>query len=220
MNKVHELVKEKEVYWRSYAHEMFKDHVATMKDYGDIVVIDWKDKSGSHNNFIRFLFEEDECRLNISGDQGCVSVWNGYRGSNVCLDHMQDFLNDAGYFVSKIQSHENHGVYDYEEDMAKAELEDMFGDWDDDDFANSDYFSTKDEFFKAIMDQYNSYDGLKYIDDSVLEGIQEVDPEYYEWLYDFGKVISCRIYFYLEGLRMAMQQLKVGCFSGKSTDEK
>lgn len=216
----YELTKEKENYWRNHAHEMFKDHVATMKDYGDIIVIDWKNKDGGHNNFIRYLFEQDECRLNISGDQGCISIWNGYRGSNVCLEHMQDFLEDAGYFVSKIQSHEDHGVYDYDECIARAELEEMYAGEDDDDFANSHYFSTKAKYINAIMGEYNSYDGLKYIDQGILEGIEEFDPDYYEWLYDIGKVISCRIFFYLEGLKMAMQQLKVGYFSEKNTDEK
>lgn len=47
----------------------YKDHVATFTDYGNIKVLDFK-KPGSSHYRIRFLFEEDYCRLHISGDLG------------------------------------------------------------------------------------------------------------------------------------------------------
>jgi Ser-tRNA(Ala) deacylase AlaX len=49
--------------------EHFKNHVATLKDYGDIKVLDFKNPE-SINYRIRFIFEEDWCRCHISGDLG------------------------------------------------------------------------------------------------------------------------------------------------------
>lgn len=49
--------------------EMFADHVATLKDYGDIKVLDFQ-KPGSNYYRIRFMFEEDHDRVHISGDLG------------------------------------------------------------------------------------------------------------------------------------------------------
>lgn len=47
----------------------FADHVATLKDYGDIKVLDFQ-KPGSNYYRIRFIFEEDHDRVHISGDLG------------------------------------------------------------------------------------------------------------------------------------------------------
>lgn len=49
--------------------ERFKNHVATLTDYGNIKILDFKEP-GSSIYRIRFLFEEDYYRLHISGDLG------------------------------------------------------------------------------------------------------------------------------------------------------
>lgn len=48
--------------------ENFKNHRATFKDLGNIKILDFK-KPNSTEYRIRFLFEEDYCRLHISGDR-------------------------------------------------------------------------------------------------------------------------------------------------------
>lgn len=55
--------------------EMFADHVATLKDYGDIKVLDFQ-KPGSNYYRIRFMFEEDHDRVHISGDLGELIAYN------------------------------------------------------------------------------------------------------------------------------------------------
>lgn len=47
--------------------QKFKDHKATFADYGNIKILDFK-KPNSTEYRIRFIFEEDYCRLHISGD--------------------------------------------------------------------------------------------------------------------------------------------------------
>ena len=49
--------------------ENFKNHIATFTDYGNIKIVDFKEPETSYYR-IRFLFEEDYCRLHISGDLG------------------------------------------------------------------------------------------------------------------------------------------------------
>ena len=49
--------------------ENFKNHIATFTDYGNIKILDFKNPK-SYDYRIRFLFEEDYCRLHISGDLG------------------------------------------------------------------------------------------------------------------------------------------------------
>lgn len=55
--------------------EMFADHVATLKDYGDIKVLDFQ-KPESNYYRIRFIFEEDHDRVHISGDLGELIAYN------------------------------------------------------------------------------------------------------------------------------------------------
>ena len=47
----------------------FENHVATFTDYGNIKILDFKNPN-SNEYRIRFLFEQDYCRLHISGDLG------------------------------------------------------------------------------------------------------------------------------------------------------
>lgn len=49
--------------------KMFADHIATLRDYGDIKVLDFQ-KPESNYYRIRFIFEEDHDRVHISGDLG------------------------------------------------------------------------------------------------------------------------------------------------------
>ena len=55
--------------------EMFADHIATLKDYGDIKVLDFQ-KPGRNYYRIRFMFEEDHDRVHISGDLGELIAYN------------------------------------------------------------------------------------------------------------------------------------------------
>lgn len=55
--------------------KMFADHVATLRDYGDIKIVDFQ-KPESNYYRIRFIFEEDHDRVHISGDLGELIAYN------------------------------------------------------------------------------------------------------------------------------------------------
>ena len=69
----------------------FKNHIATFTDYGNIKILDFKNPDSSHYR-IRFLFEEDYCRLHISGDLGELIATNYY---NMTFDKFTDFVNNS-----------------------------------------------------------------------------------------------------------------------------
>lgn len=75
----------------------FVNHVAKFTDYGNIKIVDFKmPDSGEYR--IRFLFEEDYCRLHISGDLGELIATNY---NNMTFKGFSDFVNDIGYFEKK-----------------------------------------------------------------------------------------------------------------------
>lgn len=100
--------------------EHFKEHIATFTDYGNIKILDFK-KPNSLEYRIRFLFEEDYCRLHISGDLGELIATNY---NNMTYEKFSDFVNDVGYFEQKIDCH-NRPIYTYDEELAREELLEM-----------------------------------------------------------------------------------------------
>lgn len=79
--------------------QKFKDHKATFADYGNIKILDFK-KPNSTEYRIRFIFEEDYCRLHISGDLGQLVATN-YR--NMCWIGFNDFVEDVGAYEKTIK---------------------------------------------------------------------------------------------------------------------
>lgn len=80
------------------AQKLFKNHVATLTDYGNIKILDFKNPE-SCDYRIRFLFEEDYYRLHISGDLGELTATNC---SNMTYEAFSDFVRDADYFKKRL----------------------------------------------------------------------------------------------------------------------
>lgn len=89
--------------------ENFKNHIAKFTDYGNIKILDFKEPESSHYR-IRFLFEEDYCRLHISGDLGELVATNY---SNMTYEKFSDFVNDIGYFEGKIDCMNRKRLYSF-----------------------------------------------------------------------------------------------------------
>lgn len=97
--------------------ENFKNHIATFVDYGNIKILDFKAPDTSHYR-IRFMFEEDYCRLHISGDLGELIATNY---NNMTYDGFKAFVNNTGYFEEKIDCL-SRKIYSYDENKAKQDL--------------------------------------------------------------------------------------------------
>lgn len=88
-----------------------------LKDLGNIKILDFK-KPNSTEYRIRFLFEEDYCRLHISGDLGELIAMN-YR--NMCWNQFDDFVNDIDYFQEKILCH-SRPFFVYDQEQAEEDI--------------------------------------------------------------------------------------------------
>ena len=104
----------------------FEDHKATLPDYGTIKVLDFKRPDSSYYR-IRFLLEEDYCRLHISGDLGSLTAANC---KNMTYEKFaEDYVRNPGSFWEKVECH-NRPFFVFDENMAKASLKkylDEFG---------------------------------------------------------------------------------------------
>lgn len=98
--------------------EMFADHVATLRDYGDIKIVDFQ-KPESNYYRIRFIFEDDHDRVHISGDLGEMIAYS-YAGLN-----FRKFIDwcrrDSIFFKLKVKC-SSHPLYTYDRELAEKQL--------------------------------------------------------------------------------------------------
>lgn len=98
--------------------EMFADHVATLRDCGDIKIVDFQEP-GSNYYRIRFIFEDDHDRVHISGDLGELIAYS-YAGLN-----FRNFIDwcrrDSIFFKLKVKC-SSHPLYTYDRELAEKQL--------------------------------------------------------------------------------------------------
>lgn len=139
--------------------EMFADHVATLKDYGDIKVLDFQ-KPESNYYRIRFMFEEDHDRVHISGDLGELIAYN-YAGLN--FRNFIDYCRrDCIFFKLRVKCSSNP-LYTYDRELAEKQL----------------LQKTKDNYtLDRIADYFDvceSEDAVKTFIEDVLDGFSDTE---------------------------------------------
>lgn len=189
--------------------ENFKNYIATFTDYGNIKILDFKEPNTSHYR-IRFLFEEDYCRLHISGDLGELIATNY---SNMTYEKFSDFVNNVGYFEGKIDCH-SRKIYVYDEEEAKKDIKKQLEEYD-----CVEKILTHDRYdFETDEDKWNEFfDGL-FIDFSSENGIgprgYDLLSEYIEEPWEFsdtaGKRYTGILELYMLAFKLAQEQLKEG----------
>lgn len=154
------------------AQKLFKNHVATLTDYGNIKILDFKNPE-SCDYRIRFLFEEDYYRLHISGDLGELTATNC---SNMTYEAFSDFVRDADYFKKKVNCHSKPFYYYNEEsirsDVLKLitenfELEDFIENIRGDEFCSNE--EVLDDFFSKLLTDFSYDKGLTFTAHKLLE---------------------------------------------------
>lgn len=185
----------------------FKNHIATFTDYGNIKIVDFK-RPDSCEYRIRFLFEEDYCKLHISGDLGELISTNY---GNMTFEKFYQFRNNIGYFREKIDCH-NRSIYIYDFEYAKKDLKELLEESDmmEDVLQHDRYdFETDEdkleEFYESVLEDFSEdtgvgskgYDTLsKYFDDA------------WEFVRDIGKRSTGILDLYMLAFRLATEQLK------------
>lgn len=145
-----------------FQKKQFVNHIAKFTDYGNIKIVDFK-RSDSNEYRIRFLFEEDYCRLHISGDLGELIASNY---NNMTFKGFSDFVNNVGYFRKKIDCH-NRKIYTYDSEDAKKDLKELLEEWDMMEkilqYDRFDFETDEDkleEFYEDVLEDFSDDTGV------------------------------------------------------------
>lgn len=182
----------------------FRNHVAKFTDYRNIKILDFK-APGTSNYRIRFLFEEDYCRLHISGDLGHLTATNY---NNMCWGKFyEDFSNNSGYFEEKVDCHDRR-FYEYDETLARKQLAEWMQDEGvDDDVTESELYLSVDETVNEIIDKLDHTKGLSESGVEMLCKLTTDTYEAYGFASELGKQSTGIIDLYLMAFRLAVKQL-------------
>lgn len=184
--------------------EHFKNHKAVFTDYGNIKILDFKNPDSSHYR-IRFLFEEDYCRLHISGDLGELTATNY---SNMTYGKFSDFVNNVDYFKEKIDCN-NRKLYVYDENQAREELLEMAEehDW----LLFSDKYSyegdDKERLSNIIDDILYDFDPDRGIGSKGYEELDDLECDAFEFAGHIGKQETGILDLYMLAFKLAKKQL-------------
>lgn len=184
----------------------FKDHMATFTDYGNIKILDFKNPNNNEYR-IRFLFEQDYCRLHISGDLGELVAVNY---NNMTFEGFKDFVNNIGYFNEKISCHDRR-IYTYDEAEAKKDLKEILEEEEIlDDILKHDRYDWEtdedklDEFYDSVLEDFSEDTGISSKGYDVLSGyLTDVG----EFVGNIGKQPTGILDLYMLAFKLAMQQL-------------
>ena len=190
--------------------ENFKGHKATLVDYGKIKMLDFKNPNSGHYR-IRFLFEEDYCRLHISGDLGELTATN-YK--NMTYEYfLKDFANDVSYFEGKIDCH-NRRLYVYDEKKAREQLLEIIKEDEyEEELIDKFYCETVDEALDEIFCDFNTDRGLS---SEAYSKLSDVICDFWEIAGDLGKERTGILELYLLAFKLAVEDLKFEEMEGET----
>ncbi len=184
--------------------ENFKNHVATLKEYGDIKILRFKNPETS-NYFIQFLFDEAEHTLMISGDLGYLVAQNY---NNMTLEGFNNFVNNPSYFEEKIRCC-SRPLYEYDEDYATEQLKEYFKDYELIDDIREKYEVFEDDsdeecIERAIRDilMFSNRDGIGAYG---YEKLTDIYADAFEWQIGMKRTEILSLYW--TAYTLAMNQL-------------
>ena len=184
--------------------ENFKNHIAKFTDYGNIKILDFKAPDTS-NYRIRFLFEEDYCRLHISGDLGELVATNY---NNMTFEGFSDFVNNVGYFEGKIDCH-SRNIYTYDEDKARDELKKIINEYELlQDIMNKSYCDDEkdalNDFLDGVLEDFDSDRG---VGSKGYDVASEIIPNFWEKVSYLGREKTGILELYMLAFELATRQL-------------
>lgn len=201
------------------AKEKFKNHKASLVvDTDRFTVIDWRNENGSSVYYINFIVDKARGVFTISGDLGeCIAWW----GNKLSVSDLKKYIcDDVGYFISKFQCSTDKYVYD-EEDAVNdiiRRLEDYFQTsfaeivWNcaattknEDDYRQDILYEISD-CIRTGDCQEELFVPTSYLCDLIANlGLDSYET--HEIIYECGKKISPRIFYWVEGFVEACNQL-------------
>lgn len=192
--------------FKTEAKEKFKNHAASYVEYSsNLAVLDWRNKNGSSNYYIRYVFDGNN--LYISGDVGTAVVRLTEKAT---LATLAGYLNRINYFSEKIECSSDLYMYDYatatkvlEKHLIDVLDDEEYDDPDDKQTALEERYDLISDL-TVCLDQYNGWT----VGNDLIERLAEIDADYVEWLYSAGREYHPRISYWLCGLYLAFHQFK------------
>lgn len=178
--------------------KIFENHVVTFTDYGNIKVLDFK-APDTNIYRIRFLFEEDYCRLHISGDLGELIAANF---DNMTFDKFSDYVNNIDYFKEKILCH-SRPIYNYDMEKAKEQLKELAekNDW-------LGYLCVDSDELDTVMDDIlMGFNDEKGIGDKGYDSLVELEEDAYKFVKSIGREETDILDIYMLAFKLAKKQL-------------
>ena len=175
--------------------ENFKDHIATLTEHGDLKVLEWREPC-TFFYYVRYVFDGN--KIYITGDLGEAIFYLTWKAeihsfNNIGLD----------YFHEKLKAYHEE-KYDFSSEQAVKRLREWIGELEDDyiDYGNEEMEELIEEARNCIheWEWVNVIHKYQYF-------ILDLTNNYWEWLYDIGRVYPMRFQSYLIGLQMASEQL-------------
>lgn len=190
-----------------FQRKRFVNHVAKLTDYENIKIVDFKHPD-SNEYRIRFLFEEDYCRLHISGDLGELIASNY---NNMTFEGFSDFVNNVGYFRGKIDCH-NRRIYTYDYEDAKKDLKELLEDWDmTEEILQHDRYEWEtdedklEEFYEVVLEDFSEDTGVS---SKGYDALSEHFSDTWEFVSDIGKRPTGILNLYMLAFKLATEQLR------------
>ena len=177
--------------------ELFKNHIATFTDLGNIKILDFK-KPGDSCYYIRFLFDESIYTLHISGDLGNLTASNY---NNMTYECFGDFVHNPDYFRHKIDCH-SRDLFEYDEDSAYKEIEEQIKEYELK--LPEDYENTHD-FICDVLQNFSDRRGLS---EKGYDVLSEIDSDCWEYASSLGRRSTGIVELYLLAFELATEQLK------------
>lgn len=173
----------------------FTEHQATYTEYGNLKVLCWE-KPGTNIYMIRYVFDGNN--MYVSGDLG-EAVF--------CFTEKADLFiqskYDLGYFESKLEAFSDP-KRDFDSEKAVRNLREWLKEFKEDGEKYNHFHM--EELFNAARECCTTSEWEHKVN-CRSDFISELDPNYWEWMYNIGDVIPIRVQSYLIGLKMAAEQL-------------
>lgn len=190
----------------------FSTHKATLIQNSDrFFIVDWRREDGSGNHYVNYIVDKLRGSLIISGDLGdCIATWY----NPLEPEKIKTFVRNTEYFIGKFQCSSDKYRW-HESDVYNDIKEHLENTMDENDFLaffeNNDYYiENEEEFWREIAYEAGCSTMNPFFNptERLVAILSDIDPEYYEWLYDCGKEVNPRVYLWAEGFRRALEQLE------------
>lgn len=205
------LQKEMERYENMCA-ERFSTHKATVITENDrYLIIDWRREDDSGDYYINFIIDKKRGAFIVTGDLGdSIAIWY----NPVTPENLKSWIyNDIGYYIGKIQCASD--LYKYDEDDIINDIKENINETAINDYIenNNRYFEHNNteefwEYMKSLVSEsMYEHDTVFVASDDLRNILEDLDPDWWEWLDDCGRHIDGRVYIWTIGFKMAMEQL-------------